>query len=67
MVDDLARRGTADFYREQVSRLLGLAASSPSPSARLELLDMATVFHKLAERAASTVADLRDVSEKKSA
>jgi hypothetical protein len=67
VVDDLAERGTPEFYREQVGRLMRLASESSNSGVRLELLDIATVFQKLADRAAAIVVELDDVSSKKSA
>lgn len=56
--DELADRGTAEFYREQVTRLVMLAETLHDPAARLELLDIATVFQKMADRTATSAADL---------
>jgi hypothetical protein len=61
------RRGTIEFYRDQVSRLVRLSENLTDPAARLELLEVATIFQRLADRAAATVAVLRDVSTRKSA
>jgi len=61
--DDLAERGTAEFYREQVSRLMRLAETMHDPATRIELLDIASVFQKLAERATA----LTEASARKSA
>ena len=49
--DELAERGTPEFYREQVVRLVALAALAATPEGRLELLDIASVFQKLADHA----------------
>jgi len=66
--DDLAERGTAEFYREQVARILQIAESLSDPAGRLELLDIASVFQKLADRAsATTAADVNDASGQHSA
>jgi hypothetical protein len=65
--DEVAERGPVEFYREQVARLLRVAEGLNDPAARLELLDVATVFQKMAERAEATVAVRRDVSAKQSA
>lgn len=64
--EDLAERGTEEFYREQVARLLLVAAEVKDPGTKLELLDIASVFQKLADRSA-TLADLKSASSKKSA
>jgi len=48
----LAERGTPEFYREQAVRLTRLAADSRTPESRLELLEMAAAFQKLADHAA---------------
>jgi len=66
--DDLAERGTAEFYREQVARIQQIAESLSDPAGRLELLDIASVFQKLADRAsATTAADVNDASGQHSA
>jgi len=66
--DDLAERGTAEFYREQVVRIMLIAESLSDPAGRLELLDIAAVFQKLADRAsATTVADVKGASGRHSA
>ena len=64
---DLAERGTSEFYREQVARIVRIADTVKDPAARLELLEIAAVFQKLADRATATVVHLRDVSAKRSA
>jgi hypothetical protein len=66
-LDDIAERGTAEFYKEQVLRLVRLAGNAESAAARLELFDMATAFQKLAERSAATAVKVADPSAKKSA
>ena len=67
--DDLAERGTAEFYREQVARILRIAGTLSDPAGRLELLDIAAVFQKLADRAtaAATAAKVKDGSGRQSA
>jgi hypothetical protein len=45
----LTERGTPEFYREQAARLTKLATEAKSVAARLELLDIAAVFQKLAQ------------------
>jgi hypothetical protein len=65
VVDDLAERGTIEFYRDQVARLVRLSETLTDPAARLELLEVAAIFQRLADRAAATVAILRDVSARK--
>jgi hypothetical protein len=49
VVDDLAERGTPAFYREQAARLTALAAIAGKPELRVELLEMASVFQKMAD------------------
>jgi hypothetical protein len=56
--DDLAERGTPGFYREQAARLTLLAAHASSPERRLESLQMAAVFLKLANKAVANSNDL---------
>lgn len=63
----MAERGTPEFYREEVARTMRLAETMKDAAARLELLDIAAVFQKLADRGAATGAHLTDVSDKKSA
>lgn len=48
--DEVAERGTAEFYREQATRLTRIAADTRTPDSKLELLEMAAVFLRLAER-----------------
>ena len=48
VLDDLAERGTPEFYREQAARLTAQAALALTPKSRIELLEMAAVFQKLA-------------------
>ena len=52
MGNALAERGTSEFYREQAARLTALAATTATLKTRFELLDIATVFQKLADRVA---------------
>ncbi|HEX4192269.1 MAG TPA: hypothetical protein VHY80_04190 [Stellaceae bacterium] len=66
-VGDLAERGTIDFYRDQVARLVRLSETLTDSAARLELLEVAAIFQRLADRAAATVAALRDASASTSA
>jgi hypothetical protein len=47
----LADRDTPELYREQAARLTAMAAQAGTPERRLELLDMASVFRKLADHA----------------
>ena len=54
--EHLAERDSAEFYREQVARLMKLAETMSDPASRLELLDIATVFHKMADRMAAPAA-----------
>ena len=58
--EDLAERGTPEFYREQVSRLVQLAETMTDAATRIELLDIATVFQKLADRSAASAARITD-------
>lgn len=55
MVDDLAERGTPAFYREQALRLTKLAAETASHANRIELLEIASVFQKLAEHTSANL------------
>jgi two-component sensor histidine kinase len=48
----LAERGTEEFYREQAARMTALAVITEAVEMRLELLEMAAVFQRLADRAA---------------
>jgi hypothetical protein len=48
----MAKRGTSQFYRDEAERLMALAAGSINPELRLELLQIAASFKKLADRAA---------------
>ena len=63
----MAEPGTAEFYREQVTRIMVFAEKLTDPVARRELVDIAATFQRLADRRASASADPRSVSEKKSA
>lgn len=47
-----AEQGSPEFYRREATRLAQLAASAQDIAARLELLDFAAAFQKLAERGA---------------
>ena len=49
--DDVAEHGTPEMYREQAERLTLLAAETSSHVSKLEFLEMAAVFLRLAERA----------------
>jgi len=49
----LAELDTTASYREQAVRLTRLAAETQNPESRIELLEIAAVFHRLAERPAS--------------
>jgi hypothetical protein len=62
----LAEKGTPDFYRQEAERLAGLAAEVASPALRLEMLQIAASFLKLAEYAAFHAA-IPDLSKAKSA
>jgi hypothetical protein len=66
-LDELAERGTVEFCREQVSRLVRLAETLNDPASRIELLDTAAVFQKMADRIAASVINPGDVAAKKSA
>jgi hypothetical protein len=46
---DLAEKGTPEFYRDQAVRLTSLAADVTDASTRLELLEIAAAFQRLAE------------------
>jgi len=45
----MAKRGTPEFYREEVARLTLLALDATEPGIRLQMLEMAATFKKLAE------------------
>jgi hypothetical protein len=45
----MEERGTETFYREQAERLTRIAAEASSPSTRLELLEIAASFQRLAD------------------
>lgn len=47
-----ALAGTANFYRQQARRLLGLATSSPFQEVKSEFLDLAQRYDALADHAA---------------
>jgi hypothetical protein len=51
MGSKLPERGTAEFYRHEAVRISRLAESVVNPSLRLEMLDIAAGFLKLAEHA----------------
>jgi hypothetical protein len=46
-------RGTAEFYREEAVRITSMAADAATPAVRLELLDIAACFQRMAEHAAA--------------
>ncbi|HEX4195710.1 MAG TPA: hypothetical protein VHY80_21550 [Stellaceae bacterium] len=56
---------SASFYREQAERLTFLAAETANPAMRIELLEIAASFHKLADHAAanSHATEEEDVSQ----
>jgi hypothetical protein len=45
--------GSAPFYRQQAERLTFIAAETTNPATRLELLEIAASFQKLAEYASA--------------
>jgi hypothetical protein len=47
----LLERGTVEFYRQEAARISHLAESVANTSLRLEMLDIAAGFLKLAEHA----------------
>jgi hypothetical protein len=49
----LAERGTPEFYQQQADRLKGLAALTSESTIRVELLEIAAVFQRMAERGAA--------------
>ena len=49
----MAQTGSPTFYRQQAERLTFLAAETSSPAMRLELLEIAASFQKLAEYASA--------------
>ena len=66
-LNDLAERGTPEFYREQAARLTAQAALALTPKSRLELLEVAAVFQKLADYAAASREHLAAATKTKSA
>jgi hypothetical protein len=50
---ETSRLGSAGFYHAQAERLTYLAAETVSPKARLELLEIAASFQKLADYASA--------------
>jgi hypothetical protein len=64
----LSDRGTAEFYRQEAVRISLLAESVVDPSLRLEMLDIAAGFLKLAKHAiASNAAREEKLAAAKSA
>jgi hypothetical protein len=63
----LAERGTLEFYREQVTRLMSLAETMSDPGSRLELLQVAAGFQKLGDHHAALAANMMRVPAKQSA
>jgi hypothetical protein len=51
---EMSRPGSAGFYHEQAERLTYLAVETVSPETRLELLEIAASFQKLADYASAT-------------
>ncbi len=49
----MSNAGAASTYREQAERLTFLAAGTASPETRLELLEIAASFQKLADYASA--------------
>ena len=49
----MPKTGSPTFYRQQAERLTFLAAETSSPATRLELLEIAASFRKLAEYASA--------------
>jgi hypothetical protein len=48
---ELSERGTPEFYREEAARLALLALDASEPGIRLQMLEMAATFKRLADRA----------------
>lgn len=46
----MAERGTPEFYREEAARLTLLAVDATEPGIRLQMLEMAATFTRLAQR-----------------
>lgn len=49
----MANAGTATFYRQQAERLTFIAVETTNPETRLELLEIAASFQKLADYASA--------------
>jgi hypothetical protein len=47
----MAERNTPEFYREEAARLALFALDASHPAVRLQMLEMAATFRRLAERA----------------
>ena len=47
----MAEKGTAEFYREQAIRIAAIAADTADSASRLQLLEIAAAFQRLADRA----------------
>jgi hypothetical protein len=62
----LPPRGTPAFYREEAARLTLIACDVTDPTTRLELMEIAASFRKLAEFVAGKHAVI-DTTEAKSA
>jgi len=55
--------GSVAFYRQQVERLTFIAADMTSPATRLELLEIAAGFQKLADYASANRAFVKEAAE----
>jgi hypothetical protein len=55
--EELAERGTPEFYRDQAIRLALAAIEVTDPAIRVHLLEMASAFRDLAKRAASVASN----------
>ena len=51
----MAERGTPEFYRKEATRLALLAIEIADPMARIQMLEMASTFKHLAERADNVI------------
>jgi hypothetical protein len=63
----MAERGTPTFYREHAERLTKLAVETLNPALRLELLEIATAFQKLATHAIANADVAKALADPKSA
>jgi hypothetical protein len=63
----LAEKGTPEFYRQEAERIARLAMDARDPNLRLEMLEIAESFLKLAEHATATHLTVERLTGKQSA